>query len=175
MESFFEELPTTVKEHIRDITRTSGLPDGDESLDLMAEAWLGKKEAFEREIELQNMEEVDELNKDDERGALVMTYSGSLVNIGPIDDGKRVSEYTSIGIRSDVPDSAEHDQSELAYNVNVDCEVEFKEGPVTSTSSVYKIAVCKDDLSVEDQEQALSNATMILSKEFADINKTIII
>ena len=174
MGEFFDQVPLTVKEHIKDITRTSGLPNDDDSLELMAESWLGKMEAFDREAESHNMEVVACLDKDEERGGIVMTYSGSLINIGPLVDGKRTVEYQSIGLRSDVPDSAEHNSSVLAHDVDVDKEVDFSEGPVASTSAAFKIALCNDDLSIEDQEEVLSNATMILSKEFADINKTLI-
>jgi hypothetical protein len=174
MGEYFGQIPLSVKDHIKDITRTSGLPNNDDSLELMSEAWLGKMEAYDREIDSHDMEVVSTLDKDDDRGAIVMTYSGSLINIGPQVSGKRTVEYSSIGLRSDVPDTAEHNASILSKDVTVDQEVEFEEGPVSSSSAAFKIAVCPDNFSVEDQEEALSNATMVLSKEFADINKTLI-
>lgn len=175
MGEYLEQIPTTVREHLQGITRAAGLPKTDESVELMAEAWLGKKEAFEREIEDQQMEEVDSLDRDDERGAIVMTYSGSLINIGPVVGDARNVEYASIGIRTDVPNAAEHDAAVLGGDLEKDQEVRFDEGPVASTSAIFKIAVCQDDLSAEDQEEALSNITMALTREFADINKTLVI
>lgn len=175
MGEYLEQIPLTVKRHLRGITRDSGFPDTDDSFELMAEAWLGKKEAFEREIDVQQMEEVDNLDSDDERGAIVMTYSGSLINIGPVVGDARNVDYASIGLRTDVPDSAEHDASILGRDLERNQEVVFDVGPVASTSAIYKIAVCQNDLSPEDQEEALSNVTMALTREFADINKTLVI
>ncbi|MCB1172321.1 MAG: hypothetical protein KDK39_02090 [Leptospiraceae bacterium] len=175
MEDFFEQIPPGVREHIRGITRTSGLPDSDESLDLMAEAWLGKKEAFEREIESRRMQEIDTLAVDAPQGAVVMTYSGSLLNLGAVQGAGRPVEYNSIGIRGDVPDAARHQSAVLAQGLELDHEVVFQTGPVQSTSPAFKIAVCNDDLGLEEQAEQLSNVTMVLTREFADINKTLVL
>lgn len=174
MSEFFLQLPEDVQEHIRKITKSSGLPDNEESKELMAEAWLSKKEAFEREIKGLEMEEVRSFDKDDERGALMMTYSGSLLNVGPSSQRGRAVEYTSIGLRSDVPDSLEFDEGTFKQNVSVGGEAVFTDGPLSKTSSVLKIAVFNEDLEPEEEQEALSNATMVLTREFADINKTVI-
>jgi len=174
MGNYYDQIPGEVQDHLRDIIKTSGLVNNDESLEQMAEAWIEKKNAFEKEIESAGMEEVDSLSKDDTRGALVMTYSGSLVNIGPVVDEKRKSQYTSIGLRMDVPDAAEAENSLLVKDLSIDEEVEFKNGPVKKTSAAYKIAVYNDSLKPEDQEKVITKATMILTKNFTDINKTYI-
>ena len=121
------------------------------------------------------MEELDSFEKEDERGAIALTYSGSIVNIGPLVDEVRNVEYTSIGLRSDVPDSADNDASKLAGDVKIDDNIDFEVGPVKSTSPIFKIAVCKGDLSAEEQEEALKETTIALSDEFAKINSTIIV
>lgn len=174
MGEFFDQIPAEVQSHLKDIIQTSGMPDNEESLELMSESWIEKKNAFEREIESAGMEEIDYLERDDTRGALVMTYSGSLINIGPIIDESRKAQYSSIGLRHDVPDMAEDEDSTLKSDINIDEVIEFDKGPVKSTSAVFKIAVCKDIVDLEEQEEAISNATMILTKEFTDINKTYI-
>jgi hypothetical protein len=174
MGEFYNQIPAEVQSHLKDIIQTSGLPDTEESLEQLSEAWVEKKKAFEREIESIGMEEIDYLEKDDTRGALIMTYSGSLVNIGPINDGKRKAQYSSIGLRHDVPDMAENESSVLNNDINLDEAVEFKKGPVRSTSAAFKIAVCKDILDAGEQEETIGNATLILTKEFTDINKTVI-
>ena len=174
MGEFFDQIPDDIQHHIRDITESSGLENNEESLEMMAKAWIEKKEFFEERIESLDMEELDSLEKDDERGALVLTYSGSLVNVGPQVDDVRKVEYTSISLRGDVPDTAKGDEAKLAADINIDEGMEFEAGPVKSTSSILKIAVCKGDLSAEEQEEKLTNATMILSDEFIKINKTVI-
>ncbi|MCP4132675.1 MAG: hypothetical protein GY754_17045, partial [bacterium] len=76
MGEFFNQIPESIKPHIKDITKSSGLDSTDDALELMSEAWLEKNDAFEQEIDSHDMEEVEGLLKDDARGALVMTYSG---------------------------------------------------------------------------------------------------
>lgn len=174
MGEYLDQIPEDLQGHIKDITKSSGLEDNEESLEMMAKAWIEKKEVFEETIMNLNMEEFDTFEKDDEKGALVLTYSGSLVNIGPLVDDARNVEYTSITIRGDVPDSAKGGDAKLGGDIKVDEEIEFEAGPIKSTSAAFKIAVCKGDLSIEEQEENLSKATMMLSNEFSKINKTII-
>ncbi len=174
MSNYFNQVPEQVQDHIIKITASSGLPDNDESKELMAEAWLAKKEAFEREIEGLEMEEVKDFSGEDERGALIMTYSGSLLNVGPSSQNGRALEYTSIGLRSDVPDSLEYDEAEFKDDVHIGSEAVFKNGPLSRTSSVLKIAVFNEEMDTEEEQEALSNATMVLTREFADINKTVV-
>ncbi|MBN1496523.1 MAG: hypothetical protein JXA07_07125 [Spirochaetes bacterium] len=174
MGEHFEQIPQSIQGHIKDILKTSGLPDTEESLDAMSEAWLKKKEAFETEIGELDMEEVDTLARDDTHGALVLTYSGSLVNIGPLSENGRKVEYVSIGLRQDVPESATEDNASLAGDVYKDEEIEFDMGPVQVTSAAYKIALCKNPKNAKQETRSLSKATMILSNKFSDINKTVI-
>jgi hypothetical protein len=174
MDEHFEQIPQNIQEHIKDILKTSGLPNTPESLDVMSEAWLKKKETFEAEIEKLEMEEVDMLARDDTHGALVLTYSGSLVNIGPLSESGRKVEYVSIGLRQDVPETATDDSAILAGDVFIDEEIEFDKGPVKMTSAAYKIALLKNPGNAKQETKSLSKATMILSNKFTDINKTVI-
>jgi hypothetical protein len=174
MSEHFEQIPQSIQEHIKDILKTSGLPDTTESLDVMSEAWLKKKDVFETEIEKLEMEEVDMLARDDTHGALVLTYSGSLVNIGPLSESGRKVEYVSIGLRQDVPETAAEDASILAGDVFINEEIEFDKGPVKMTSAAYKIALLKNPVNAKQETKSLSKATMIISNKFTDINKTVI-
>jgi hypothetical protein len=175
MGEYFNQIPVNLQEHIQDITRTSGLEYNDESIEKMAQAWIEKKNAFEEETSSQAMEDVTVFSEDDERGALVLTYSGSLLSVGPLQKGVRRVEYSSIGIRSDVPASAVGERSVLGDDIEIDKEVTFKSGPIKNTSLVYKLAVCEDELSAEAQLETLNNATVALEEEFTNINKTIIL
>lgn len=106
MSEYMNQIPVEIQGHIRQITKSSGLPDTDDSLEMIAQGWLEKKERFERHISRMALEEVDVLEKSDARGCLAMTYSGSLINIGPQRDQGRNVQYVSIGLRQDVPESA---------------------------------------------------------------------
>ena len=174
MGEYFDQLPLNIQEHIREITKTSGLEYNDESFEKMSQGWTEKKNAFEEQIASLSMEEFNSFEKDDERGILIMTYSGSLLTAGPIQEDSRTIEYISIGIRADVPKSVTGNGN-FAEDVEVDKEIIFKSGPIKSTSAVYKIAVCTENISAEEQLETLNNATVALEEEFTNINKTIIL
>lgn len=50
----------------------------------------------------------------------------------------------------------------------------FSVGPITKSSPVYKIAVVKEEMRPEKDEELLSEVTQILSEGFTEINKTIL-
>lgn len=172
---YLDQIPADIQDHIRTITKSSGLPDTEESVETIAEAWLEKKRIFEEEIQKRSMEEVDDLGQDDERGALVMTYSGSLLTLGPLTDGARKVDYLSIGLRQDVSESAYHDTAKLSQGLAIDEVASFAPGPIKQSSAIFKIAVASEELEIEEEEELLSNVTEVLSEEFVQVNKTVIL
>lgn len=174
MGEYMDQIPEQVRDHIKSITATSGLPDNEESSERIAQAWLEKRDAFDTRMSEFQMDQWDEFAKEEERGALVMTYSGSLLTLGPLVEGERQAEYTSIGLREDVPDSASDPASVLADDIRVDEPVAFQKGPIQKSSAVFKIAVLKEQLEPEEEAERLSDATQILSEDFVEVNKTIV-
>ena len=174
MGEYLDQIPEKLHAHIREITRTSGLPESEESVETMARGWLEKEEAFDRKVRELNMEEADAVAADDERGALALTYSGSLVLIGPLVEGARKAQYVSIGMRQDVPDIVDKEGSVLGKDVEVDQTIAFQVGPVKNTSKVYKIALLTEDLSPEEQEEKMTEATQVISQKFLEVNRTIV-
>ena len=175
MGEFLDQVPENLHGHIRAIIKASKLPEEEETMEKLAKGWLDKKQVFEEEIEKQEMEEVDILSKDDDRGAITMTYSGSLLRIGPLVDGSRKVVYTSIGFRTDAPDSAEKVDSKLAKDIEVDDIIEFEVGPVKSTSKIFKIAVLKDEMSAEEQEENLTQVMTQVEELMLGVNKTVML
>ena len=171
MSEHLDLIPVQIQGHIRQITKTSGLPDTEDSVDMIAQGWLEKRERFEKLLGRMSMEEVDLLEKTDPRGCLAMTHSGSLINIGPLRDGGRTVQYASIGLRQDVPEVATQEGSELGADVVEGVPVTFSRGPIKSSSPVLKIAVTVDDLDLEEQERQITKATQILTKQFVEVNK----
>jgi hypothetical protein len=171
MGMYLDQIPPDIQGHIRQITKTSGLPDTEDSVELIASGWLEKKELFEKQMADMRMEEVETLPRDEERGCLVMTYSGSLLNIGPLREEGRHVEYASVGLRQDVPETAAKDGSQLSGDVVVGAPVDFAQGPIQSSSPVFKIAAANPDLDLAAQEKQISKATQILTKEFVEVNK----
>ena len=113
---------------------------------------------------------VDAYSKDEAKGALIMTYSGSILSIGPMDDGERDVAYASIGVRRDVPQMLVNQSSRLGREVTVDDVVNFDEGPVAKTSPVYAIAVFTETLPPTSENAALVELTQALAERFVDIN-----
>ena len=175
MGEYLEQIPENIRSHVKQLAKTAGLPDTEESVEAIAQGWLEKRDSFEEQVQSQGMEEVEYLEKDDERGCLVLTYSGSLLNVGPLVDDVRKAEYTSIGLRQDVPEAASKENSQLAADIRVDEEVAFSAGPIKQSSPVFKIAVPKEEMAAEEQEDLLSQVTQILTEEFVEVNKTIML
>ncbi len=174
MGEYLDQIPENIKGHIQEIAKDIKVESDEDAVEKVAKGWLDKKEAFEEKIESVGMEEVDSLAKDDERGALALTYSGSLVNIGPIVDGVRNSSYSSIGFRTNAPDQAESDKSTLTDDIEVDGIIKFSNGPVKSTSRIFKVAVFKDeDLSAEEPKKTIMEVVTVIEDEFVEVNKTI--
>ena len=174
MGEFLDQLPPEIQVHIKQITSASGLPDDEESYEKMAQGWLEKKKIFEEETAKQDMIEVDSLAVDNEKGAVALTFSGSLVLIGPLIDGFRKAAYNSIGIRKNVPDAMVQENSVLGGEIAVNKAIEFETGPVKSTSSIFKIAVCEDEVATEEQEEKISEVTVIMTEEFVEVNKALV-
>ncbi|MFH0975584.1 MAG: HU family DNA-binding protein [Spirochaetota bacterium] len=173
MEKNFNELPEIIRQHLKSITESSGLPDTEESLQKITDTWFEKKEMFEEQIKSLNMTEIDSFAKDDKRAALMLTYSGSLISLGTLRGDTRWLEYSSIKLRSDVPDILINDDVKIAQDTGTDKTLEFEKGPIKSTSSLLKIAVCKDDVSLEDQDLRIREATIFLTNGFIKINRSI--
>jgi hypothetical protein len=171
MGEYLEEIPPEIRDHIRQITRTSGLGDTEEAVEMIARGWLEKKALFESQVADMGMEEIDCLEQEDEQGCLAMTYSGSLLNIGPLREEGRTVQYASIGLRQDVPEAAGRENSRLGGDVTIGRPATFAPGPIQSSSPIFKIAVTGADLDLDEQEEQITRATLILTEEFVEVNK----
>lgn len=170
----FDSLVPEVQAHIKKLVKTAKLEENDESLEILSEGWHEKQQSFFEQTKSREMEETDLLNIDDGRGALVMTYSGSLINIGPEQNDFRSVQYFSIGLRNDVPESAEEESSVLGKSIEKGRSVEFEKGPIIKSSPVFSIAVFKEEMEPQEEEDLLDEITMIVAGDFASINKTYI-
>jgi hypothetical protein len=171
MGEYLDQVPPEIQGHLRQITKSSGLPDTDDSTEMIAQGWLEKRRAFEKITARMNLEEVDFLEKTDERGCLAMTWSGSLLNVGPIREGGRLAQYTSIGLRKDVPEAAAKAGSQLGADVRVGAPVSFTVGPIASSSPILKIAVTSEDMDLAEQERLITKATEVLTRDFVKTNE----
>ncbi|MBN2039951.1 MAG: HU family DNA-binding protein [Spirochaetes bacterium] len=173
MDNRFDQLPDSIKEHLKAITESSGLPDNEESLKMISDNWFEKKELFEDQVKALDMIEFDSFSKDEKKAALMLTYSGSLISLGSIKNGSRWVEYSSIKLRNDVPDILIEEKASLSKDTGVDQALEFEEGPIKNTSALLKIVVCSDDVSLDEQDNRIREATIFLTNGFIKINRTL--
>jgi nucleoid DNA-binding protein len=174
MGQFMDRVPERLHPHLEKITRTSGLADSEESQELMARAWLEKVELFERQTRALEMSEVPALGSADPRGALALTWSASLISLGPRHQETRRMEYASIQLRRDVPSLAVVEAARLLGALAVDRPADFATGPVRSTSALLRIAVCAPEVGLDEQERRIREATIFLTNGFVKINRTIL-
>jgi len=172
MGEYTERLPDEIREHLRSLVEPAGLADDPDAEELLAQGWHEKHEAFERHTSERGMIGVDTFEQDDPRGVLVMTYSGSILSVGPVLDGDREVAYASIGVRRDVPQLSVRQDSSLADDVLKGKPAKMITGPVSRTSPVYAIAVFQSALEPYKENAALVEVTQVLTKQFVDINRT---
>jgi len=170
MNTIINSVPESVAAHLAEASRKFGLSSDHETQAKLQENWLNKKEAFENEMVELGMDEVGLFEISDERAALFLTYSGSLISVGPLKEGIRSLEYTSIGLRKDVPGSMNLDFMALADKAEIDKGLFFKDGPIKQTSPIFKIVVCPETLEVEEQEQIINEASTLIVDTFLDMN-----
>ena len=169
----FEDLPSHIQTHLRAITESSGLPPGEQSLALITRNWLEKQRLFTDQIRLLEMKELDLFEADDPRGAILLTYSGSLISLGRLTEGGRSLEYASIRLRSDVPRLVKDDAVGLAETIRLNATARFTSSSIEKTSEILSIAACDREVALEEQERRLREATIFLTNGFSKLNRSL--
>lgn len=156
-------IPSDVERHLHTLV-TKNI-----TFDMIKELWMKKDKLFSDQIALLAMDEVDHLQMNEERGILLLTYSGSLISMGC---GKeRSMEYASIKLRGDVPDIIKADKVSLSSHLDKGDAATFEGGQVQNTSALYKIVVCREGVSVEEQEKRVREATIFITNSFVHLNR----
>lgn len=156
-------IPSDVERHLQTLV-TENI-----TFDMIKELWLKKDKLFSDQIALLAMDEVDHLDMNEERGILLLTYSGSLISLGC---GQiRSMEYASIKLRGDVPDIIKAEKVSLSSPLDKGSAATFEGGQVQNTSSLYKIVVCREGVSVEEQEKRVREATIFITNSFVHLNR----
>jgi len=174
MENYFANVSEEVQNHLKQLTGSINIPEEEDALEILAKGWLEKEKLFMSKIQEENLEEANSYSADEPRGGLIMTFSGSLLTIGPLSEDGRNVEYSSIGLRTDVPEKAVKNGSILEKDITIGEPVIFSVGPIKKSSPVYKIAIVSEEMKPEEEEELLSDVTQVLTDEFTEINKTII-
>ncbi len=167
-----ENLPEAVQTHLLHLIRSSSLPDTPEFRSRLAGIWDKKCTLFEQQINFLEMELVEDIEKDDSSAMIILTYSGSIVSIGPLKEARDV-EYASIHLRADVPKSVVVTETNLDAELSTGKPVCFSTGAIKKTSPAYMIAVCDKDLSAEIQSERIREAMIFLTNGFLKLNQSI--
>ena len=167
-----EDLPEAVQAHLINLIKGSALPDTPKFRSRLAGIWDKKCTLFEQQINYLDMELAESLDADDIRAMIILTYSGSIVSIGPLKETRDV-EYASIHLRADVPKSVVVAETNLDGEIALNKPVCFSSGAIKKTSPAFMIAVCDSSLSDEVQSERIREAMIYLTNGFLKINQSI--
>ena len=169
------DIPDSVRYHLKALLSTSGMPDTEESLAELEENWLDKHRLFVDQTAALEMREVELFPSGDPRGAIFLTYSGSLLSLGPrnADKGGRWLDYASIKLRSDVPQIIKETGVSLAVDVKRGESAVFDDSSLRKTSAIFAVAVCDETVPQDEQEKRIKEAAIFLTNGFLKINHTL--
>lgn len=174
MERSQNALPESIMKHLYEAAEAFGLETDEDTIARLGACWLEKKDAFDNLIIEKGMDDVGFFSSIDNRGALMLTYSGSLISVGPLTETGRRIEYTSIGFRGDVPPSLSRSSCSLSSSGEVDKPLTFRNGPIKQTSRIFRIAVCPESLSAADQSELLGQTAAFIAESFAGMNQDVL-
>ncbi|MBN1500351.1 MAG: HU family DNA-binding protein [Spirochaetes bacterium] len=169
MESGVISLPKKIEDHLKGLAESLSIEDG---YDALVGNWIKKDEMFDKQTSSLDMISVPEFSKDDKRAVMVLTYSGSLISVSTMYSKSRTVEYASIKLRSDVPGIIIMEKCQLAEDVKIDANMQFINGEIHKTSSVYKIMTFDENIEPADQDKRLREAVIYLTNAFVRINRT---
>lgn len=169
----FDELPWKIQAQLDALLADSGKAGDPAAREAMAAVWSDKFRLFTGQISALGMEELDEMPAGDERAAIFLTYSGSLISLGPRRGKDRWLEYASIKLRVDVPELVHSDKANLAAPAKLEQAASFEGTGLKRSSALYRIAVCPQGTSPDEQERRVREATVYLTNGFIKLNRSL--
>lgn len=171
--SLTKNVHPDILEHLQLLADKYG-ESGDRYLKSLSRAWHKKEKIFMKQVKTYHMTIETEIIKNEKRAFILLTFSGSILGAGPVaEDGTRQIIYASIGERKDVPEKLLEDNMTLKTTIKLDKEASFSGGSFKKSSPIYKIALM-NNTEAASQTKQLEDATRIMTKEFVNINNTII-
>lgn len=171
--SVYEDLPAQIRAQLDALLADAGKAGDEAARDGLASVWAEKFRLFSGQTAALGMESVGELAADDERAAIFLTYSGSLISLGPRRGKDRWLEYASIKLRVDVPELVRGDKANLAAPARLEHPAAFEGTSLKRSSSLYRIAVCPAGISPDEQERRVREATVYLTNGFIKLNRSL--
>lgn len=177
--SSFSSLPLPIQKQLLWIAAEQNRKDDPQFIEDLTGVWEKKASLFLEQIKAVNLELVDSVSRDDMRGVMILTYSGSLLSIGPVFqtatnvNNSRWIEYSSIKLRTDVPDIVSEWDAVIAADFATGTSVKLDNSRISSTSPAYLIAVCPPNLDEEEQDKRVRESTIYLTTGFMKFNRTL--
>ena len=178
--SMKHDISDRMRCHLESVTKSSGLPPGEESFTRIVEIWTEKRHLFEEKARFFGMKEVECLGQNDPRGAIALTYSGSLIAVGCLAPSLKVAnapkygrwfEYVSIKLREDVPSIVMAQCAELVGDVKRDSPAQFRHCPIKRSSEILAIAIFEGEAPVAEQEKLIRESTAAIAEGFIELNQ----
>ena len=169
------DLPGEVRSHLKRLAAELDAVDDEAVLAELELVWRKKASLFEDQARSVHLRLVSSLPPGDPNSSLVLTYSGSLLSIGPETDRTlgRWLEYSSIKLRTDVPDVVTDRGISIPGGISCGEPVELTGSQIRRTSAVYAIAVCPDDLPEDEQERRIRESSIFITNGFMKYNRTV--
>lgn len=170
-----DQLTDRIRRQIESVAADSGLPPGDDSIRRITDNWLAKRRLYHEQTDSLRMVAAEAIEIDDPNGMLLLTYSGSLIVLGPADnDGARALEYVSIALRTDVPHILRAAGARVRARVVVDQPLVLGDAPLEHSSDLLSIATFDQSVSAADQNERLRQAAIFLTNGFVRANRTMV-
>lgn len=171
--SAYDEVPARIQAQLDALLAETGKTASPEARERLAALWARKYRLFTGQTAALGMELIEELPVADDRAAIFLTYSGSLISLGPRRGKDRWLEYASIQLRSDVPDLVRGDRVNLTSAARLDQAAGFEGTSLKRSSALYRIAVCPAGISADEQERRVREATVYMTNGFIKLNRTL--
>lgn len=169
------DIPKAVHTHLAALAKESGREGDKDFLADLETVWRRKATLFEDQARAVHLELVESLPEGDPRGLLVLSYSGSLLSIGPDTDRTlgRWLEYSSIKLRTDVPDILTDRGISVEGPISLGAGVSVHGSRISQTSPAYAIAVCPEGLSEDEQDKRIRESTIFITNGFMKYNRSL--
>ncbi len=172
--AFFSKIDPEVLRHLELLAKKYS-PHSPLALERLVKGWRLKEKIFMKQLKQHQMTLETELEADESRAFLLLSYSGSILGVGPSDaGGSRQLIYAGIGLRKDIPETLVEKCIKLKGPVKLDGEVEFTGGALKKSSPIYKIALMGETSSTEQLAQ-VDNVTRLITREFVTVNNRTIL
>lgn len=173
------DLPESIQKHLLGLAKEQERLDDSGYLQTLADVWGQKEELFRKQAQAVKLELVDSVSRKDTRGMMVLSYSGSILCIGPVFltstniNFSRWVEYSSIKFRTEVPDIIMEKNATIESDLSVGKSVALGNSKLKATSPAYLVAVCPEGLNEEEQDKRIRESAVFITAGFMKYNQTL--